>query len=119
MGETKLVGSSEIGRFLNISRQRVTQLQREPDFPEPIASLAMGKIYDYNAIERWAIETGRRETFRRYLDATIADDAESDPDDEIDHEATKVQFVSLIESYGFTLDNAIPGTFMEILEKSV
>lgn len=118
MSELRLVGSAEIGHFLNVSRQRVTQLQREPGFPEPLADLAMGKVYDFNDIEQWAIETGRRETFRYYLEAAIADDADRDPDGEIDAEATREQFLSLIEPYGFTLDNAIPATFGVGLDKS-
>lgn len=118
MSESKIVGSAEIGRFLNISRQRVTQLQNEPDFPKPIATLAMGKVYGFDGIERWSIDTGRRQTFRDYLDDLMADDAD-DVDGDIDPEATKEQFLTLIEPYGYTLDNAIPGTFIEILRKSL
>lgn len=78
----------------------------------------MGKVYDFNTIERWAIDTSRRTTFQDYLDDLTADDTEADLDDEIDHAATQKEFLALIASYGYTLDNAIPGTFIELLRKS-
>ena len=54
-----LVGAAEIGALLRLSRQRVQQLAAEPDFPEPIATLAMGKVWLGRDIETWARTHGR------------------------------------------------------------
>lgn len=116
MGQVVLAGSAEIARFLDISRQRVTQLQAYPEFPEPLACLAMGKVYDFAAIERWAIETGRRITFREWWDDRIKDMADSEPDpDDLDVEGMTQDFADEIARYGYTFENAIPGTYAEML----
>ncbi len=50
-----LVGLSEIATMLSISRQRASQLVRDyDDFPEPVAELASGRIWDTAAVEAWA-----------------------------------------------------------------
>lgn len=116
----RLVGSAEIVHFLALSRQRVTQLQATEGFPTPLAELAMGKVYDFADIQKWAIETGHRQTFREYRDHVLAElrDA-SDPveDAEATHEAACQEFDDIITPYGFALDDAIPGTFVELLRK--
>lgn len=55
----RLVGAQEIGRMLRVNRQRVSQLAVLPDFPKPLAVLAMGKVWDAADIERWAKRRGR------------------------------------------------------------
>jgi predicted DNA-binding transcriptional regulator AlpA len=54
-----LVGAAEIAALLGVSRQRVDQLSRHQDFPEPIAELASGRIWSRKAIEEWAQALGR------------------------------------------------------------
>jgi predicted DNA-binding transcriptional regulator AlpA len=55
-----LLGVTEVAQLLGISRQRVQQLtESDPDFPEPAATLARGRVWSRAAIEKWARETGR------------------------------------------------------------
>lgn len=57
-----LMGAAEIGDMLGVSRQRVQQLINRPDFPEPYDTLAMGKVWLREDIERWAREREMRLT---------------------------------------------------------
>lgn len=41
----QLLGLTEVGHLLGVTRQRVTQLRTRPDFPEPIAALASGPVW--------------------------------------------------------------------------
>jgi prophage regulatory protein len=54
-----LVGLTEIAERLGVSAQRVDQLARRDDFPEPVAVLAAGRIWRLGDIEDWAKSTGR------------------------------------------------------------
>lgn len=59
-----LMGFTEIGALLGVSRQRAAQLATErPDFPPPIARLAMGPVYTRQSIDafaaRWNPHPGR------------------------------------------------------------
>lgn len=45
--------------MLNVNRQRVNQLAAGPDFPPPLAVLAMGKVWAADDVERWAKRKGR------------------------------------------------------------
>lgn len=56
----QLVGAAEVAEILGVSRQRVTQLTARPDFPAPVAVLAMGKVWARDDVERWAEERDRR-----------------------------------------------------------
>ncbi|WP_328468807.1 DNA-binding protein [Actinoplanes sp. NBC_00393] len=50
----RLMGAHEIRvRIGRISRQRVYQLARRPDFPAPVADLAQGKIWLADDVEAW------------------------------------------------------------------
>ena len=50
-----LVGLSEIATMLGVSRQRVGQLVSDyDDFPDPVAELASGRIWETAAVEAWA-----------------------------------------------------------------
>lgn len=53
------MGISEIAKFLGVSRQRVGQLAAGENFPQPVARLAAGPIWEAADVERWARETGR------------------------------------------------------------
>ena len=55
----ELMGTSEVAEFLGVTNQRVDQLARRPDFPNPIAVLAAGRIWNHADIEAWARRTGR------------------------------------------------------------
>lgn len=50
---TRLAGAHEIRELLGVSRQRVYQLAARPDFPEPVAILAQGKVWVVDDIEQW------------------------------------------------------------------
>lgn len=54
-----LVGVTQIGVVLGVSKQRADQLTRREDFPPPAAELATGRIWERAAIEKWAKATGR------------------------------------------------------------
>ena len=54
-----LVGVAEIAQMLGVTRQRVNQLVREPDFPAPEAKLTAGRIWKRVDVEAWARRTGR------------------------------------------------------------
>lgn len=54
-----LVGTAEIADLLGVSRQRVHQLSGEPGFPEPVASLSAGMIWQKSDVVRWAREHKR------------------------------------------------------------
>lgn len=45
--------------MLNVTRQRVTQLRAQPDFPKPWATLATGSIWRDTDIEDYARRKGR------------------------------------------------------------
>jgi predicted DNA-binding transcriptional regulator AlpA len=51
---SEVVGVSEVGRLLGVSRQRVDQLVKAyEDFPTPIAELASGRIWRRRDIDAW------------------------------------------------------------------
>lgn len=54
-----LVGAQEIAVMLGLSRQRVYQLTSEPDFPAPEVVLATGRVWNTDAVRRWAAAHGR------------------------------------------------------------
>lgn len=57
----QLVGVTEIAERLGArSPQRVRDWRlRYPDFPEPVATLAMGHVWYWPEVERWAKSTNR------------------------------------------------------------
>lgn len=54
-----LVGAAEIQRMFGVSRQRVQTLVNRDDFPDPEATLAMGKVWRTEAVRSWATAHGR------------------------------------------------------------
>ncbi|MEV1315309.1 DNA-binding protein [Micromonospora arborensis] len=48
-----LMGQAEIADRLGVSRQRVQQLVNRPDWPTPYVTLAMGKVWHTEDIEKW------------------------------------------------------------------
>jgi predicted DNA-binding transcriptional regulator AlpA len=55
----ELVGVAEIAEMLGVTRQRVHQLTKAPEFPRPVAELSAGSIWAREDVERWARASGR------------------------------------------------------------
>jgi predicted DNA-binding transcriptional regulator AlpA len=49
-----LMGTTEMAALLGVSRQRAAVLARREDFPAPVATLAMGTVWDAAAVRSWA-----------------------------------------------------------------
>jgi len=56
----QLVGVTEIGQLLGVSRQRADQLTHIAGFPPAVAVLASGRIWHRAEVEEWANSTGRK-----------------------------------------------------------
>ena len=54
-----LVSRVEIAQMLGVTRQRVHQLLKRKDFPEPVAELGIGDVWLRADILDWAGKTGR------------------------------------------------------------
>lgn len=50
------MGAAEIAQRLGVSRQRVQQLVKRPDFPAAAQVLATGKVWRGEAVEDWIRE---------------------------------------------------------------
>lgn len=49
-----VVGVSEIAELLGVTSQRAGQITRDhSDFPEPVATLAAGRVWDREAVQAW------------------------------------------------------------------
>lgn len=57
--KVELVGPAELTQMLGVSRTRFVQIVGAPGFPEPLAELVMGKIWDLAEIREWAAQSGR------------------------------------------------------------
>lgn len=53
------VGAKEIERMLGVNRQRVQQIVNSKGFPDPVLTLAMGKVWLAADVEQWARGKGR------------------------------------------------------------
>jgi predicted DNA-binding transcriptional regulator AlpA len=51
----ELMGAQEIRRLFGVSRQRVQQIVSRPDFPRPVAELAI-KVWRGEDVRAWARE---------------------------------------------------------------
>ncbi len=56
---TRLVGVREISKLLGVSRQRADQVVRTKGFPDPVAELAGGRIWERSGVVKWARDAGR------------------------------------------------------------
>jgi hypothetical protein len=54
-----VVGVAELGYMLDLTRARISQIVREPDFPKGY-ELRMGKAYWMDDVRAWAQEKGRK-----------------------------------------------------------
>lgn len=50
----RLGGSSEVAMELGVSASRVTVLRQRADFPDPVAEIAQGPIWDLDVVSAWA-----------------------------------------------------------------
>ena len=50
-----LIGTAEIADMLGVSRQRVYQITSRPDFPQPVARLAI-RVWDAEQVTAWIAE---------------------------------------------------------------
>lgn len=57
-----LVSGAEIARRLGLSRERVRQLARREDFPDPIGRVGVAIVWRWPDVEAWAERTGRLST---------------------------------------------------------
>lgn len=57
-----LVGSVEIAQRMGVKDHNVvnTWRRRHADFPRPILTLRLGRIWSWSEVERWARATGRQ-----------------------------------------------------------
>lgn len=58
-----IVSASEIAARLGVKRRGVVHdwRRRHPDFPEPVAQVALVHLWVWPEVERWARKTGRLE----------------------------------------------------------
>jgi hypothetical protein len=54
------MGVSEIASFLGVSRQRADQIVRTKGFPDPLAELAAGRVWDGDSVKAWIEGGGAR-----------------------------------------------------------
>jgi predicted DNA-binding transcriptional regulator AlpA len=61
MPDTELAGLAEVAHLIGVSKRSASRYTRQSDFPEPLARLAAGPIWDAAEVREWAI---RRRPFR-------------------------------------------------------
>lgn len=61
MDETQppVVAMAEIGEMLGVSKRRVSMLIARDDFPAPIATLSVSRVWSYDQVREWAEGGGR------------------------------------------------------------
>lgn len=53
VGKLRLVASQEIQEMLGVSRTRAYQITNSKSFPDPVAVLSVGRIWETEDVERW------------------------------------------------------------------
>jgi hypothetical protein len=53
----EVVGLAEIAELLDVSKDSVLNYTKRADFPEPLARLAAGPVWERRKVERWADRT--------------------------------------------------------------
>jgi len=56
---THLVSIAEIADRLDVPKDTVNKWRHRGLLPDPDYSLAVGPVWEWSTIERWAIDTGR------------------------------------------------------------
>jgi predicted DNA-binding transcriptional regulator AlpA len=67
MAPLKLYGRAEVAEALGLRPTAVHHHAAKPDFPEPVAHLKAGPVWDGNEIDKWAATASRDQ--RRSQDA--------------------------------------------------
>ena len=57
--QPRVVAQAEVTQMLGLSRKRVSQLTNSEDFPEPVGTLTVGRVWSYDDVKEWAERTGR------------------------------------------------------------
>jgi hypothetical protein len=65
----RLVGRGELRKLFGVSYTRTVHLADQPDFPEPLDELSVGKIWALDDVIAWADRKGRA----LHLDSLFAD----------------------------------------------
>ncbi|MFL5737322.1 MAG: helix-turn-helix transcriptional regulator [Actinomycetota bacterium] len=63
-GGESFVGVAEIAQILGVSKQRVYELREKPTFPQPVARLRSGPVWQRSMLNRFIAEWPRRRTGR-------------------------------------------------------
>lgn len=72
-----LLGRKEAAELLGVSTQRLAQMmERYDDFPEPVAHISAGMIWERKDLEDWAHMHGRRVGGPRLIDVLAEEDEE-------------------------------------------
>jgi hypothetical protein len=63
----ELVGAAEIARRFGLAFPNSVHnmRRRDPSFPAPVTQVGQTMVWDWRAVERWAIRTGRIERKRK------------------------------------------------------
>lgn len=73
-----LVGAAEVTKLLQVSRPRLGELMRRPDFPRPLTKLRAGYIWHQRDVSdfarRWDRRVGRRSRARTRVVTPLSDD---------------------------------------------
>ena len=58
MGLPRLAGLAEVAELLGVNKRSASRYTRRADFPEPLARLLAGPIWDSAEVEAWGAEHG-------------------------------------------------------------
>ncbi len=58
MRRPRLAGLAEVAEVLGVNKRSASRYTRRPDFPEPLARLAAGPIWDADEVEAWGVRYG-------------------------------------------------------------
>jgi predicted DNA-binding transcriptional regulator AlpA len=65
----ELLGVTEIGMLLGVSKQRADQLTRTQGFPKPVSELASGRIWRKSDVTKWIASSSREANELQQFDA--------------------------------------------------
>ena len=52
----RLAGLAEVAELLGVAKRSASRYTRRDDFPQPIARLSTGPVWDADAVEVWGVE---------------------------------------------------------------
>lgn len=53
MGRRDLMGTAEIAARLGVTTRRAQQIVERKGFPDPVATLVMGRVWESSDVEAW------------------------------------------------------------------